>query len=154
MGEVYFYHLTRSPLEAVLPMLLDRALGAGWRVAVRMQEAARVAWLDGWLWQGSEESFLPHGISGGLHDALQPVLLTTGALPVGVACLMVVDGAEVQPGECQSAARTCIVFDGNDPQALATARGQWKSLTGAGLAAQYWSEDGGRWQKKAEAGGG
>ena len=153
MGEVYFYHLTRSPLEVALPMLLERALAKGWRVAVRAHEAARIEWLDVRLWQGSEESFLPHGIVGGLHDGLQPVLLTTGVLPVGVACLMVVDGAEVQPEECQSAERTCIVFDGNDAQALATARGQWKALTGAGLAAQYWSEDGGRWQKKAEAGG-
>ncbi|EKD59541.1 MAG: hypothetical protein ACD_54C01284G0003, partial [uncultured bacterium] len=26
----------------------------------------------------------------------------------------------------------------------------WTGLTGAGLAAQYWSEDGGRWEKKTE----
>ena len=25
-GEVFFYHLTRSPLEAALPMLLERSL--------------------------------------------------------------------------------------------------------------------------------
>ena len=35
MGEVWFYHLTDRPLEATLPALLDRALAAGWRVAVR-----------------------------------------------------------------------------------------------------------------------
>ncbi|MCW8843703.1 MAG: DNA polymerase III subunit chi, partial [Rhodobacteraceae bacterium] len=29
-------------------------------------------------------------------------------------------------------------------------RGQWKSLTDAGCAAQYWSEESGRWEKKAE----
>ena len=26
MGAAYFYHLTRSPMEATLPMLIDRAL--------------------------------------------------------------------------------------------------------------------------------
>ena len=46
MGEVYFYHLTRAPLEATLPTLLARARGAGWRVAVRGTEQARLDWLD------------------------------------------------------------------------------------------------------------
>ena len=40
--------------------------------------------------------------------------------------------------------------DGNDPAALDIARGQWKALTDAGCAAQYWSEESGRWEKKAE----
>ena len=35
MGAAYFYHLTRRPLEATLPMLLGKAQQAGWRVAVR-----------------------------------------------------------------------------------------------------------------------
>ena len=35
MGAAYFYHLTRRPLEAALPQLLERALAQGWRVAVR-----------------------------------------------------------------------------------------------------------------------
>jgi DNA polymerase-3 subunit chi len=47
--------------------------------------------------------------------------------------------------------RVCILFDGNDDAAVQVARGQWKALTGAGCAAQYWSEAGGRWEKKAEA---
>ncbi|MEO9894942.1 MAG: DNA polymerase III subunit chi, partial [Paracoccaceae bacterium] len=35
MGAVYFYHLTRRPLEDTLSMLLAKAMQAGWRVAVR-----------------------------------------------------------------------------------------------------------------------
>ena len=35
MGEAFFYHMTRTPLEATLPALLTRALEQGWRVAVR-----------------------------------------------------------------------------------------------------------------------
>jgi DNA polymerase-3 subunit chi len=31
------------------------------------------------------------------------------------------------------------------------ARVQWKALTGAGCAAQYWSEESGNWEKKAES---
>ncbi|MET4103158.1 DNA polymerase-3 subunit chi [Roseovarius sp. MBR-78] len=152
MGAAYFYHLTRRPLEVTLPQLLDKALAAGWRVAVRGVDAARMDRLDAQLWLGPEDGFLPHGRAGGPHDADQPVLLTTDtASPNGAACVMAVDGAEVTPEEVQALERACILFDGSDEVALARARAQWKALTGAGCAAQYWSEETGKWQKKAEA---
>lgn len=147
---MFFYHLTRRPLEAVLPPLIDRALAQGWRVAVRGTDPARMEWLDRKLWLGPEDGFLPHGLAGGPHDALQPVLLTTeaGPAPNGAACLMAVDGAEVPPEEARSLARCCILFDGGDPAAVASARAQWKALTAAGLAAEYWSEESGRWERR------
>ncbi|MDF1717174.1 MAG: DNA polymerase III subunit chi [Antarcticimicrobium sp.] len=150
MGAAYFYHLTRRPLEATLPLLLDKARAAGWRIAVRGTDAGRLEWLDEKLWLGGEESFLPHGLAGGPHDADQPVLLTTGDAANGAACLMAVDGAGVTAQEVQGLERVCILFDGHDAEALARARGQWKALTEAGCSAQYWSEDAGRWEKKAE----
>ena len=151
MGEVYFYHLTRSPPEVALSQLLPRALAAGWRVAVRSRDADRLAWLDEQLWLGAEDGFLPHGIEGGPQDADQPVLLITGLqLPPGVDCLMSVDGSGVSVAEAAALQRVCILFDGNDPDALMLARQHWREVTGAGLGAQYWSEDGGRWEKKQE----
>lgn len=151
MGAVYFYHLTRRPLQDTLPVLLEKARGAGWRIAVRGQEPDRLAWLDESLWQGSEDSFLAHGLAGGPRDALQPVLLTTDREAANNPdCLMAVDGAEVLADEVQSLARVCILFDGTDPQAVQNARVQWKTLTDAGCSAQYWSEESGRWEKKAE----
>lgn len=152
MGAAFFYHLTRKPLEVTLPMLLEKARGAGWRVAVRGREAARMDWLDEKLWQGPEEGFLPHGRAGQPHETEQPVLLTTEpAMPNGAACLMTVDGAEVSAEEVQALERVCVLFDGNDDAAVQVARDQWKALTGAGCQAQYWSEASGRWEKKAEA---
>lgn len=154
MGDLRFYHLTRSPLEAALPLLLAKSLQAGWHVVVRGTDAGRLDLLDRTLWCGREEEFLPHGIAGGAHDALQPILLTTwDDRPNGAQCLMAVHGAEVSAEECGPLARVCVLFDGNDPPALDQARGQWKALTGAGHAAQYWSEDSGRWQMMAESGG-
>lgn len=154
MGAAFFYHLTHRPLEATLPALLDKALAAGWRVAVRGRDQGRMAWLDEKLWLGPEERFLPHGMAGGPNDALQPVLLTVGP-EAGNApdCVMSVDGADVVPEELERLSRVCILFDGNDPDAVQHARGQWKALTGAGCAAEYWSEESGRWEKKAESGG-
>ncbi len=152
MGSAYFYHLTRAPLEATLPVLLGKARGAGWRVAVRGEDAARMDWLDQKLWQGPDEGFLPHGLATAPHADQQPILLTTDtSYPNDPACLMVIDGAEPSAQEVQAMERVCVLFDGHDDSAVQTARGHWKSLTEAGCSAQYWSEEDGRWEKKAEA---
>lgn len=146
MGEAYFYHLTRNAVDVTLATLLTRSLAQSWRVAVRGGDAGRLDWLDDRLWQG--DGFLPHGLAGGLHDARQPVLLTTG--PAGDRdCLMAVDGAEVAPTEVTAMKRTCILFDGTDGEAVSRARVQWKTLTDAGCAARYWSEESGKWEEKA-----
>ncbi|MEY8831283.1 DNA polymerase III subunit chi [Sedimentitalea sp. XS_ASV28] len=150
MGAVYFYHLTRQPLERTLPVLLGKARQAGWRVAVRGTDTARMNWLDEQLWLGPEDGFLAHGIAGGPHDADQPILLTTDRAANAPDCMMTIDGADIEPAEVTALERACILFDGNDPAAVQRAREQWKSLTAAGCAAQYWSEDSGRWEKKAE----
>ena len=152
MGAAYFYHLTRRPLEATLPVLLDKALAAGWRIAVRGTDTAALAGLDAALWMGPEEAFLPHGLAGGPHDADQPILLTTlASAPNAARCVMAVHGADVTTDEVAALDRVCILFDGQDPDAVSHARNQWRALTGAGCAAQYWSEESGRWEKKAEA---
>jgi DNA polymerase III subunit chi len=150
MGAAYFYLLTETSVEQTLPTLIARAQGQGWRIELRGTDPVRMAQLDAALWLGPEDGFLAHGLAGGPHDALQPVLLTTA--PTDRACVMCVDGAEVSHDQVQAAQRVCILFDGNDAEALTVARAQWKALTGAGCAAQYWAQDGGRWVMKAEAG--
>lgn len=150
MGAAYFYHLTERPLEATLPVLLGKALEAGWRVEVRGRDAEMLDRLDRQLWQG--DGFLPHGLSGGPHDAEQPVLLTTGQGGNAATCVMSVGGAEVSAEETGTLDRVCILFDGGDAAAVETARAQWRGLTEAGVAAQYWAEADGRWVKKAESG--
>lgn len=150
MGAAYFYHLTRGPLEATLPVLLEKALERGWRIAVRARSEAVLERLDEVLWL--REGFLPHGCAGGPRDADQPVLLSTGRAAANAAtCLMAVDGAEVGADEVAALDRVCILFDGRDPAAVEAARAQWRALTGAGAAAQYWSEESGRWEKKADS---
>ena len=151
MGAAFFYHLTQRPLEVTLPILLEKARGAGWTVLVRGTEAARMDWLDQKLWLGREEEFLPHRQAGGPHDALQPILLTAAAdNPNGAECIMGVDGAEITAEEVNASDRVCILFDGHDPEAMDRARQQWKALTDAGCAAQYWSEETGNWVKKRD----
>lgn len=131
-------------------MLLGKSLQAGWKVAVRGTDLGRLDWLDQRLWQGPSDGFLPHGLAGGAHDALQPVLLTTGPAGNAPDCVMCVDGAQITAQEVQDLARVCVLFDGTDAEAVQQARVKWKSLTDAGCSAQYWSEESGRWEKKAE----
>ncbi|WP_045391006.1 DNA polymerase III subunit chi [Falsirhodobacter sp. alg1] len=147
-----FYHLTHSKQEDTVFTLLSRALGAGWRVMVRGSNPEGLDHLDRALWTASDDSFLPHGREGGAHDALQPVLLGTGKGTNNANCLMVVDGAAFDPAEAGALDRLWVLFDGMDDAALAHARDQWRAVVGAGVAAQYWSEEGGRWEKKAERG--
>ena len=153
MGEAYFYHLTRAPVEVTLATLLGKSLQAGWRVAVRGRTEEALARLDDQLWLRPEDGFLPHGRAGGPHDGLQPVLLTTGEAGNDPTCLVSVDGAQVSVDEVGAMARVMVLFDGHDDGALQTARAQWKALTGAGVVAKYWSEESGKWEMKAESGG-
>mgnify|MGYP001252694451 CR=1 FL=1 len=149
---ILFYHLTRSTEEQTLRTILDRAIGQGWRVMIRGTDMAALQRLDARLWQHPADGFVPHGLAGG-QDGDQPILLGLGAIGNGAAGLILLEGAETDPTEAGALERVWILFDGDDQVRVAHARGQWKALTGAGLAAVYWSEDGGRWQKKAEAAG-
>lgn len=151
MGDALFYHLTSSNAVQTLHALLPRAIKAQWQVELRGTDASRMAAMDQALWLGDEADFLPHGLAGGDHDADQPVLLTWSSDGAGRACIMTVEGADVTPEEVTAADRTCILFDGLDEAAVQRARDQWRALTGAGIKAQYWAQDGSRWEKRAES---
>ena len=150
MGTAMFYHLTRSTADDTVTSLLGRAVTMGWRIMIRGKDAARLDRLDTQLWVAPENSFLPHGRAGGLHDTAQPVLLGNGPITNDATAMMLLDGADVTFDEAQSLTRVWLIFDGTDDAALAAARTQWKTLTDAGIAAQYWSEETGKWQMKAE----
>jgi DNA polymerase III subunit chi len=148
--EVLFYHLQRQPLEAVLPTLLERSLGRGWRALVRATSEERLSALDDHLWTFSDESFLPHGTEREPDAAEQPVVLTLAERnPNGAAILFLVEGAPL-PDDVSTYQRLVIMFDGNDEDALAAARTDWKRVKAAGHEATYWQQDAsGRWAKKA-----
>ncbi|WP_071797148.1 DNA polymerase III subunit chi [Natronohydrobacter thiooxidans] len=154
MGKAMFYHLTHSTLEATARTLLLRALDQGWRVALRGRDRAVLERLDMALWTDDKAGFLPHGLAGGPHDADQPVLLTTDSTaPNAPQGVMAVDRAPITPEEVAGLERLWVLFDGQDETAVQNARSDWKAMTAAGVLAEYWSEEGGRWEKKAQSGG-
>lgn len=151
MGEARFYHLTRTPLETMVARLAERARAEGLRVLVRSPDAAWLRHLDDRLWTEPEDGFLPHGLEDAPLAAEQPVLLATRAgRPNGAECVLLAGGADADPEEARAVARLCILFDGRDPAQLARARDDWRRLVAAGIRAQYWAEETGRWQMKAE----
>jgi len=148
-----FYHLTRDPPEVLLPVLISKSREMGLTVALRGTDPVRMDHLDTQLWQ--LEGFLPHGRAGGPHDAAQPVLLLHDATPVAQlankpGCLVTLDGAPVDPVEAEALDRLCILFNGQDEDAVSHARTQWRALTSAGIPAEYWSQQSGRWVCQAK----
>lgn len=150
MTDVLFYHLQQQPLEKVLPTLLAKSLERGWRVVVQSRTPERVDQLDAHLWTYDKDSFLPHGTSEEEDAADNPILLTTEPSNINeAAARFLVDGAEL-PEDAARYERIVVLFDGNDDEALAHARDQWKQVKAAGHEAQYWQQDeDGRWRKKA-----
>ena len=149
MGAAYFYQLSERPLDLALPQLLEKALGAGWRVEVRAALPADLSYLDDMLWAKPEDGFLPHTLAGTQGEDATPIVISEHPLP-DRECLMTVMGAETDAKEITSRTRTCVIFDGQKQEELQTARALWKSLSQDNCEAQYWAEDRGRWVKKAE----
>jgi DNA polymerase IIIc chi subunit len=150
MTEMLFYHLQRQPIEKVLPALLEKSLARGWRVVVQAASEERVEALDAHLWTYREDAFLPHGTDREAEAATQPVLLTTrDGNPNGANVRFLIDGAGV-PADTGNYERIVLLFDGDDPDAVAAARERWTQARTQGLAATYWQADAeGRWQRKA-----
>ncbi|MCY4152469.1 MAG: DNA polymerase III subunit chi [Aestuariivita sp.] len=151
MGVAYFYRITRSSLAGALRQLLKKSLAQKWRVAVRFVEQSQVDQIDRSLWEVPEDSFLPHGLAGELHESAQPVVLTTSTAGNSPDCLICVNGAGFEIDEAKDLSRVCMLFEANNDEAISQSRRQWKTLTDSGCAVQYWTEEKGGWTMKVEA---
>src|SRR5262249_35274408 len=138
MTELLFYHLQNQPLERVLPNLLERSLERGWRVVVQAASEERIEALDAHLWTYKDDSFLPHGTWREQQAAEQPVLLTVNeGNPNGANVRFVVDGAAL-PADAAAYQRIVLLFDGDDPDAVAAARQRWAEAKASGFDVTYW----------------
>jgi DNA polymerase-3 subunit chi len=154
MLEVLFYHLERKPLEDILPGLVERSLERKWRALIKCESADRAAALDNLLWTYDDQSFLPHAQAGDGDPARQPVLLAVEDSNANNAnVLFLVGGAE--PPEwngdlARSFSRIVVLFDGRDPEALASARATWNAAKAAEHDVTYWKQSAaGKWEKQA-----
>ena len=150
MTEVLFYHLQGQKLEGVLTPLIEKSIERGWRVAVQGNDEERIDALDSHLWTNRDDGILPHGTWRDAEAAQQPVLLTVnGTNPNAATVRFLIDGAGL-PEDAEAYQRIVLVFDGDNDEALAQARGFWTAAKARGFAATYWQpDDQGRWVKKA-----
>jgi DNA polymerase-3 subunit chi len=150
MTEILFYHLKGQTPEQVLPALLQKSLDRGWRVVVQASSEERIEALDAHLWTWRDDSFLPHGTWREAEAAQQPILLTLkDDNPNGAAVRFLVEGATM-PDDASAYERVVLLFDGEDPDAVAAARARWTEVKSAGFAATYWQADEqGGWRRQA-----
>jgi DNA polymerase-3 subunit chi len=150
MTEVVFYHLLRKPLERALPELLEKSVERGWRVVVQAASEERVEALDAHLWTYRDDTFLAHGTARQSDAEAQPILLTTADHnPNGATVRFLIDGTPM-PADAGSYNRIVLLFDGEDEDAVETARARWTEAKAQGFDVAYWQPDEqGRWVKKA-----
>jgi len=150
MTEILFYHLKGQRLEQVLPPLLQKSLERGWRVVVQASSEERIEALDAHLWTWRDDAFLPHGTWREPDAGEQPVLLTLdGENPNQAVVRFLVEGAEM-PTDAAAYQRLVLLFDGDDPDAVAAARERWAKAKNDGFEVTYWQADeNGRWQRQA-----
>lgn len=150
MTEILFYHLQGQKLEGVLTPLLEKSLERGWKAIVQGASEERIEALDAHLWTYRDDGFLPHGTWREAEAAAQPVLLTVNdGNPNAAEVRFLIDGAAV-PDDAEAYRRIVLVFDGDDEEAVAAARGHWNAAKERGFEVTYWQpDDAGRWVKKA-----
>lgn len=147
MTEVGFYHLTTSPLERALPKLLEKILEAQKRAVILCGSQERLDFLNTVLWTLGKASFIPHGSEkeGFVKD--QPIWLTLkDENPNEAQFLIQTDG--VDSPSLSSFERCLDLFDGNDEEAIASARDRWKKYKDQGHIITYWKQSvSGGWEK-------
>lgn len=144
--QVDFYHLTRQPLEQVLPRLAERVVGGGGRLLIVSGDAAQRAALDRLLWDYAADSFLPHAQAGGGNDAAQPVLIAGEPIGHNAARHILIADA-VWRDEALGFDRAFHLFD---ESVIAEARAAWKGLGGRdGVERRYWKQGARGWEQAA-----
>jgi DNA polymerase III subunit chi len=149
MTEILFYHLKGQTPEQVLPALLLKSIERGWRVVVQASSEERVEALDAHLWTWRDDSFLPHGTWRDAEAAQQPIMLAVNDdNPNGAIVRFLIEGAAM-PNDAAAYQRVVVLFDGEDPDAVETARARWNEAKSAGFEVTYWQADGrGGWRRQ------
>jgi DNA polymerase III subunit chi len=150
MSDIHFYHLKRQPLNVVLPVLLQKTREKGWKAVVECADHERLKAIDDHLWMFSEDDFLPHAVAQDADPERDTIVLTTSPEnPIAAHVRFLTDGVDL-PDDLDTYERVIVLFDGNDADALARARLQWKNAPKDNHSLTYWQQDeAGRWSQKA-----
>jgi len=143
--KVDFWQLSRDPAERVVALIARRVLGEGERLLVVAADERQRQAIARELWQAGPETFLANGEARAPGAERQPILLSADCRAAnGASHLVLADGVF---RETEGFARLFLLFD---EAATPDARKAWRALDGReGLERSYFSQDSGRWEKKA-----
>ncbi|MFD1035996.1 DNA polymerase III subunit chi [Sphingomonas hankookensis] len=144
--KVDFYHLTRSPLDRVLPRIAQRLHDDGERLLLLSDDPEQRRHLDMLLWTYAPDSFLPHAEAGSGDDSLQSVLIAPEPTDTNAA-----RNVAIVDGRWRDDALTfdrAFHFFGEDH--IAAARAAWKGLADRDdVERRYWRQGDGGWEQAA-----
>ena len=150
MVEHWFYHMQQSPLEQVLPDILEKTYAKGWKTAVKIGDLngapqTELKRLDEFLWVYRKDSFLPHGREDEPLSYRQPISLSVDRKSSDEADVVVlVAGADMT--DVSDAVRCITLLDGTNDQDRQIARARWKKAKSDDLETAYWKQnDHGKW---------
>jgi DNA polymerase III subunit chi len=151
MSEVWFYHLERQPLEAVLPRILAGLMQRGERVCVQTDSADGLDGLSRAVWAHEETAFVAHGLDGDETSDRHLLWMTGGTgCPFAEGIRIYVHGA--MPDDVSGLERAMVFIPGSEDAALVNARGLWKRYRAEGIVVRYWKQsESGRWEDQAAA---
>ena len=142
MTRVDFYHLQKSSLEQVLPKLCEKAYLTGKHIKILLDTDERVEFINSLLWTYNEESFLPHGSKkdGFVED--QPIFISADEDNENQAQILILaDGAKPDISYLEQFDRILNIFDGNNIEALNSARDYWKQIKSLSWELHYWQQN-------------
>ena len=154
--QVGFYHTAGdnpAAVDAVLPALLEKAVGGGSRIMLVAPTAARQQRLDEALWSYRDTAFLPHGKPEDGPPEEQPILIVNAEEPVaGFAAgriPVVLAGAESVLEVLLAAGQGRVLYMFSAASAdVERGRGLFKQLKAAGHEISYYLQGEKGWEKK------
>jgi DNA polymerase-3 subunit chi len=138
MQIVGYYH-SISPLEKVLPKLLEKVLASGQRAVVMASTETDLKTIDSFLWTYSKSELLPHGTADDGNPEFQPIWLTCLEENPNQASLLVIIG-DLRPSNITEFTKVLIL----NPS-WSSSQSNWAKTKGNFT---LWTEQiGGGWQQ-------
>ncbi len=147
---IQFYHLLSTSRERAVPKLMEKALRAGNRVVMLLDNDNALKTMSNALWSNDPDSFLPHGSTREGREQEQPIFLSlTDSNPNNADICCVLNGS--LPESAEQFSKLLDVFDGTREEAVTAARQRWAHYKSKGYALQYIKQQpGGGWKMEME----
>lgn len=151
LAKIAFYHLTATPIERMLPKLLEKSYHSGMRALLLVANEQEV---NGWnerLWTYDPDAFLPHGAAKDGSAHRQPIWISTQLeWENSPALAAVTDGRTLPPEAAQRLQRIVDILDAaHAPQQQAASQRAQEYRTRGHSVQQYVQDARGAWQEMA-----